>query len=69
MALNDNIPTPLPDAPLPTTGAYTITVNEGERQVLIMALGELLQSTERGEHLIPTIQSLLARLQRTTTDA
>lgn len=67
MALNDYSPIPLPDTPLPTTGAFTITVNEGERQVLVMALGELLNSTRRGEHLDPTIQALLDRLQRIAT--
>lgn len=64
MPLNDYTPVPMPDTPLPTTGAYTITVNEGERQVLALALGELLLSTERREHLIPPIRSLLERVQR-----
>lgn len=69
MGLNDHTPTPLPETPLPTYGAYTITINEGERQVLVLALGELLHSTERGEHLDPTIRSLLDRLQRAATNA
>ena len=67
MALDDHSPVPLPDTPLPTTGAFTITINEGERQVLVIALGELLHSTRRDEHLDPTIQSLLDRLQRIAT--
>ncbi|HLZ22390.1 MAG TPA: hypothetical protein VKQ30_09730 [Ktedonobacterales bacterium] len=62
MARHRRTPTPLPDTPLPTYGAYSFTVNEGERQVLVLALGELLQSIERSEHLLPTVQSLLDRL-------
>lgn len=69
MGLNDHTPAPLPETPLPTYGAYTITINEGERQVFVLALGELLQSTERGEHLDPTIRSLLDRLQHAATGA
>jgi|GEM_PF-6908792 len=41
---------------------HTFTVTEAEREVLVLALGELLQSTRRGEHLVPVIQALLRRL-------
>ncbi len=42
---------------------YTLTFSATERQVLQMALGELLQSVQREERLTPTIQALLERLR------
>lgn len=56
------IPESHEDMPVPVGGPHTLTVTAEEIQVLQMALGELLGSVRRDEHLIPIIQSLLARL-------
>lgn len=56
-------------APTPTGGPYTLTLNADELQILQLALGELLGSARRGEHLVPTIQSLLARLSSASRSA
>lgn len=64
MPPNDEPLTPASDNPMPIGRVYDITINENEGQVLLMALGELLQSVERTEHLTPTIQALIDRIQR-----
>jgi|GEM_PF-2832737 hypothetical protein len=46
------------------TGAtYTVSYTADEQQVLLMALGELLHSVRRDEHLVPTIESLIERVR------
>ena len=40
-----------------------VTINAEEQQVLLMALGELLDSVERSEHLTPTIRALIERIR------
>lgn len=65
MAPND----PTPASAIPASAPYTVTISEDERQVLLMALGALLQSVERGEHLISTIQTLLDRIERAPMQA
>ncbi len=47
----------------PPQGTFTLTIDGQERQLLLMALGELLSSVTREEHLTPAIQELLARVQ------
>jgi hypothetical protein len=42
---------------------YDLTLNENEREVVTLALQELLGTVDREEHLIGTIQALLARLK------
>lgn len=69
MAPNDPTPAPTPASAIPASVPYTVTISEDERQVLLMALGALLQSVERGEHLVSTIQSLLDRIQRAPVQA
>lgn len=59
---NGYIPESHEDTPAPRGGPYTLSVTADELQVLQLALGELLSSARRGEHLIPAIQSLQARL-------
>lgn len=54
-------------APVPTGGPYSLTVTAEELQVIQLALGELLGSVRRGEHLILTIESLQARLAALAT--
>ncbi len=56
-----NTPSLPSDAPSLRTCLLTFT--EDERQILVMALGELLGSVRRGEHLIARIQRLLDRVQ------
>jgi hypothetical protein len=58
------IPESHEDAAVPTGGPYTFTVTADELQVIQLALGELFSSARRGEHLIPIIESLQARLAR-----
>ena len=48
---------------------YTLSLNANELQVIQMALGELLQTVRRDEHLIPTIERLLQRLKTTSPNA
>lgn len=43
--------------------AYSLTLNENEREVVTLALQELLSTADREEHLTGTIQALLARLK------
>lgn len=50
------------DAPELVGGPYTLTLTADELQVIQLALGELLGSVRRGEHLIPIIESLQQRL-------
>lgn len=69
MASNDFTLNPPPDSTPPVNGAYTMSITEDERQVLLMALGALLQSVERGEHLVPIIQTLLDRIQHASAQA
>jgi hypothetical protein len=51
----------------PTGGTYTLTLDAAERQLLQMALGELLQTVAREEHLVPRIRSLLGRVNTLTS--
>jgi hypothetical protein len=41
----------------------TLTCTKEECQVLLMALGELLGSVQREEHLVPTIRTLIKRFK------
>ena len=43
--------------------AYSLTLNENEREVVTLALQELLSTADREDHLTGTIQALLARLK------
>jgi hypothetical protein len=45
----------------------TLTLDEAERDLIALALGELLSSTTRDEHIIPAVQALLARVHAPTT--
>jgi hypothetical protein len=47
----------------PANGIFTLTFDAQQRQLLLMALGELLSSVTREEHLTPALQELLARVQ------
>ena len=42
---------------------YSLTLNENEREVVTLALQELLSTTEREEHLMKTVEALLARIK------
>jgi hypothetical protein len=42
---------------------YALTLNEDEREVVTLALQELLSTTEREEHLMKTVEALLARIK------
>jgi hypothetical protein len=42
---------------------FTLTFDGLERLLLLMALGELLGSVRRSEHLTPAIQALTARVE------
>ena len=42
---------------------YALTLNEDEREVVTLALQELLSTVEREEHLIKTVEALLARIK------
>jgi hypothetical protein len=55
------------DAPAEKT--YRLTLDGRERQLLLMALGELLGSVTRSEHLTPAIQGLIARVQSAPVSA
>ena len=54
-------PRGLDDAP-PIGGRYSLTLDSAERQLLQMALGELMQTVSREEHLIPRIRALQDRV-------
>ena len=41
----------------------SLTLNQNERDVVTLALQELLSTTEREEHLIKTVEALLARIK------
>jgi hypothetical protein len=47
----------------PDEETYTLTFNGQERQIFLMALGELLGSVTRSEHLTPAIQALITRVE------
>jgi hypothetical protein len=42
---------------------YSLTLNQNEREVVTLALQELLSTTEREEHLMKTVEALLARIK------
>jgi hypothetical protein len=46
-----------------TEKTYSLTLNENEREVVTLALQELLGTVDREEHLTPTLQALLARIK------
>ena len=41
----------------------SLTLNQNEREVVTLALQELLSTVEREEHLIKTVEALLARIK------
>jgi len=43
--------------------SYSLTLNENEREVVTLALQELLSTVEREEHLSKTVEALLARIK------
>jgi hypothetical protein len=43
--------------------SYSLTLNEDEREVVTLALQELLSTVEREEHLSKTVEALLARIK------
>jgi hypothetical protein len=49
-------------ASVPAEVTYLLTFDGAERQVLQLAESQLLQCVRRDEHLVPTIRSLLARI-------
>lgn len=57
----------LEDAP-PISGRYTLTLDSTERQLLQMALGELMQTVSREEHLVPRIRALQDRINGLVTE-
>jgi hypothetical protein len=42
---------------------YSLTLNQNERELVTLALQELLSTVEREEHLIKTVEALLARIK------
>jgi hypothetical protein len=42
---------------------YSLTLNQNEREVVTLALQELLSTTEREEHLMKAVEALLARIK------
>jgi hypothetical protein len=42
---------------------YSLTLNQNELEVVTLALQELLSTTEREEHLMKTVEALLARIK------
>lgn len=42
---------------------YTLELNQDEREIVTLALQELLSTTEREEHLVKTVEALLARMK------
>ncbi|HEX6816805.1 MAG TPA: hypothetical protein VF120_00380 [Ktedonobacterales bacterium] len=51
-----------PDDTPPAGGRFMLTLDATERQLLQMALGELMQTVSREEHLIPRIRALQDRV-------
>jgi hypothetical protein len=43
--------------------AYSLTLNQNEREVVRLALQELLSTIEHEEHLMKTVEALLARIK------
>jgi hypothetical protein len=43
--------------------AYSLTLTENEREIVTLALQELLSTIEREEHLIKSVEALLARIK------
>jgi hypothetical protein len=43
--------------------SYSLTLNQNEREVVTLALQELLSTTEREEHLMKAVEALLARIK------
>ena len=41
----------------------SLTLDQNEREIVTLALQELLSTTEREEHLIKTVEALLARIK------
>lgn len=56
-----------PDDAPPAGGRYTLTLDAEERQLLQMALGELMQTVSREEHLVPRIHALQERVNALVT--
>jgi hypothetical protein len=42
---------------------YSLALDQNEREVVTLALQELLSTVEREEHLIKTVEALLARIK------
>jgi hypothetical protein len=42
---------------------YSLELNQSEREVVTLALQELLSTVDREEHLTGTIETLLARIE------
>lgn len=42
---------------------YSLTLNQNEREVVTLALQELLSTTDREEHLMKAVEALLARIK------
>ena len=42
---------------------YSLALDQNEREVVTLALQELLSTVEREEHLIQTVEALLARIK------
>lgn len=51
-----------PDDAAPAGGQFMLTLDAAERQLVQMALGELMQTVSREEHLIPRIRALQDRV-------
>lgn len=47
----------------PAEGTYTLTFSEQGQQIVLMALGGLLGSVKREEHLTPAIEEMIAQMQ------
>jgi hypothetical protein len=43
--------------------SYSLTLDQNEREVVTLALQELLSTVEREEHLSKTVEALLARIK------
>jgi hypothetical protein len=41
----------------------SLTLDQNEREIVTLALQELLSTTEREEHLIKTVEALLERIK------
>jgi hypothetical protein len=42
---------------------FSLTLNQNEREIVTLALQELLSTSDREEHLINTVEALLARIK------